>query len=60
MKPAPFAYHAPETFEVAVALLAKSHPKRTRLAVGQSLVPAMAFLLARPPAPRPAHRSDGS
>lgn len=49
MKPAPFEYHAPETVEEAVALLAEFAPQNGRvLAGGQSLVPAMAFRLARP------------
>jgi carbon-monoxide dehydrogenase medium subunit len=49
MKPAPFAYHAPETVDEAVALLAEFAPQNGRvLAGGQSLVPAMAFRLARP------------
>lgn len=49
MKPAPFEYHAPQTVEEAVALLAELAPQNGRvLAGGQSLVPAMAFRLARP------------
>lgn len=49
MKPASFEYHAPETVEEAVALLAEFAPQSGRvLAGGQSLVPAMAFRLARP------------
>jgi carbon-monoxide dehydrogenase medium subunit len=49
MKPAPFAYHAPRTVEEAVALLAEVAPHDGRiLAGGQSLVPTMAFRLARP------------
>jgi aerobic carbon-monoxide dehydrogenase medium subunit len=49
MKPAPFDYHAPETVEEAVAMLAEFAPLNGRiLAGGQSLVPAMAFRLARP------------
>jgi len=49
MKPVSFEYHAPETVEEAVALLAELAPKNGRvLAGGQSLVPAMAFRLARP------------
>ncbi|HUI26970.1 MAG TPA: FAD binding domain-containing protein, partial [Candidatus Kryptonia bacterium] len=49
MKPAPFDYHAPETVEQAVTLLAQLAPQNGRvLAGGQSLVPAMAFRLARP------------
>ena len=49
MKPAPFTYHAPTTVEEAVALLAEHAPDDGRvLAGGQSLVPTMAFRLARP------------
>lgn len=49
MKPAPFSYHAPKTIEEALAVLAKVAPEDGRvLAGGQSLVPTMAFRLARP------------
>lgn len=49
MKPAPFRHHAPATVEEAVALLAALAPEDGRvLAGGQSLVPTMAFRLARP------------
>src|SRR5258707_2181935 len=49
MKPAPFRYHAPTTVEAAVATLAELAPHDGRvLAGGQSLVPIMAFRLARP------------
>src|SRR6266851_6143759 len=49
MKPARFTYHAPSTVEEAVALLAKVASDDGRvLAGGQSLVPTMAFRLARP------------
>ncbi|MEA2976288.1 MAG: aerobic carbon-monoxide dehydrogenase medium subunit [Alphaproteobacteria bacterium] len=49
MKPAPFQYHAPKTVDEAVAILARVAPKDGRvLAGGQSLVPTMAFRLARP------------
>ncbi|MGE3932449.1 MAG: xanthine dehydrogenase family protein subunit M [Rhodospirillaceae bacterium] len=49
MKPAPFRYHAPKSVEEAVALLAEVAPQDGRvLAGGQSLVPTMAFRLARP------------
>jgi carbon-monoxide dehydrogenase medium subunit len=49
MKPALFEYHAPETVDEAVALLAQLAPLNGRvLAGGQSLVPTMAFRLARP------------
>ena len=49
MKPAPFTYHRPTTLGDAVALLAELAPHDGRvLAGGQSLVPIMAFRLARP------------
>src|SRR5258708_39042514 len=49
MKPAPFQYHAPKTVAEAVAMLAQVAPADGRvLAGGQSLVPTMAFRLARP------------
>lgn len=50
MKPAPFRHYAPATVDEAVALLARLAPEDGRiLAGGQSLVPTMAFRLARPP-----------
>ncbi len=49
MKPAPFVYHAPRTVEETVAKLAELSPLDGRvLAGGQSLVPMMAFRMARP------------
>jgi len=49
MKPAPFTYHAPTALDSAIALLTELAPLEGRvLAGGQSLVPAMAFRLARP------------
>ncbi len=49
MKPAAFRYHAPKTVDEAVALLAELAPQDGRvLAGGQSLVPTMAFRLAKP------------
>src|SRR2546423_935699 len=49
MKPPPFRYHAPKTLDEAVATLAAVAPDDGRvLAGGQSLVPIMAFRLARP------------
>jgi aerobic carbon-monoxide dehydrogenase medium subunit len=49
VKPAPFAYHRPATVDDAVRLLAELAPRDGRvLAGGQSLVPIMAFRLARP------------
>jgi len=49
MKPAIFRYHAPKTLDEAVAVLAEVAPDDGRvLAGGQSLVPIMAFRLAKP------------
>jgi aerobic carbon-monoxide dehydrogenase medium subunit len=49
MKPAAFRYHAPKTVDEAVALLAEFAADDGRvLAGGQSLVPTMAFRLAKP------------
>ena len=49
MKPARFRYHAPQTIEEAVGTLAEVAGEDGRvLAGGQSLVPIMAFRLARP------------
>ncbi len=48
MKPAPFAYHRPETVDDGLALLAAHGAEAKPLAGGQSLIPAMNFRLARP------------
>jgi carbon-monoxide dehydrogenase medium subunit len=49
MKPAPFRYHAPKTITEALETLAEVAGEDGRvLAGGQSLVPIMAFRLARP------------
>ena len=49
MKPTAFRYHAPKTLAEAVAVLAEVAPEDGRvLAGGQSLVPIMAFRLAKP------------
>ena len=49
MKPAAFRYHAPKTVDEAVAVLAEVAAEDGRvLAGGQSLVPTMAFRLAKP------------
>jgi len=49
MKPAPFNYYAPTSIDEAVTLLAELGPQDGRiLAGGQSLVPTMAFRMARP------------
>jgi carbon-monoxide dehydrogenase medium subunit len=49
MKPAPFVRHVPRTLDEALAVLAKVAPQDGRvLAGGQSLVPIMAFRLAKP------------
>lgn len=50
MKPAPFAYHRPETLSEALDLLAELGPDARPLAGGQSLIPFMNFRLARPAA----------
>jgi carbon-monoxide dehydrogenase medium subunit len=49
MKPAPFAYHRPETLDEALALLADD-PDAKPLAGGQSLLPVLNFRLGRPSA----------
>ncbi len=46
MKPAPFAYHAPESAEEAVSLLAELGDVAKPLAGGQSLIPMLALRLA--------------
>jgi carbon-monoxide dehydrogenase medium subunit len=49
MKPAPFVRHVPRTVDEAIEMLAEFGPREGRvLAGGQSLVPIMAFRLARP------------
>ncbi|MBI2615236.1 MAG: xanthine dehydrogenase family protein subunit M [Gemmatimonadetes bacterium] len=48
MKPAPFAYHRPQSVEEATGLLAQYGAEAKVLAGGQSLIPAMNFRLARP------------
>ena len=49
MKPAPFVRHVPKTLDEALRILAQVAPQDGRvLAGGQSLVPIMAFRLAKP------------
>jgi carbon-monoxide dehydrogenase medium subunit len=49
MKPAPFVRHVPRTIDEALRILAEVAPEDGRvLAGGQSLVPIMAFRLAKP------------
>jgi aerobic carbon-monoxide dehydrogenase medium subunit len=49
MKPAPFTYHVPASVQEAIEILADVGPREGRiLAGGQSLVPTMAFRMARP------------
>jgi aerobic carbon-monoxide dehydrogenase medium subunit len=49
MKPAPFVRHVPRTLEETLRILAEVAPQDGRiLAGGQSLVPIMAFRLAKP------------
>lgn len=50
MKPAPFIYHAPESMDEALNLLAEFADDSALLAGGQSLVPLLRFRLARPSA----------
>jgi len=47
MKPAPFEYHAPESVDDVVALLAEHGDDAKPLAGGQSLVPLLALRLTR-------------
>jgi carbon-monoxide dehydrogenase medium subunit len=48
MKPAPFEYHAPETLEEVLHLLAEHGDEGKIIAGGQSLVPMLSMRLARP------------
>jgi len=48
VKPAPFAYRAPDTVAEALGLLAEAPDERSLLAGGQSLVPMMSMRIARP------------
>ena len=49
MKPAPFIRHVPRTLDEALKILSQVAPQDGRvLAGGQSLVPIMAFRLAKP------------
>lgn len=49
MKPAPFAYHAPDTVDEVLELLGRGNGARV-LAGGQSLVPLLKFRVAKPTA----------
>lgn len=48
MKPAPFAYRAPDSLDEALHLLSEHGDEAKVLAGGQSLVPMMSFRLAQP------------
>lgn len=48
MKPPPFEYHAPESLDEVLALLAEHGDEAKVLAGGQSLIPLLNFRLARP------------
>jgi carbon-monoxide dehydrogenase medium subunit len=48
LKPPPFDYRLPETLEEALSVMAEYGDEARPLAGGQSLVPMMAFRLARP------------
>lgn len=50
MKPASFAYHAPDSVAAALALKAELGDEAKFLAGGQSLIPAMNFRVAQPAA----------
>lgn len=50
MKPAPFAYHAPESLDEAISLLGELGDEARPLAGGQSLLPLMNLRLAQPSA----------
>ena len=61
MKPAPFRYHAPKTVDEAVGDARRGCGEDGRvLAGGQSLVPIMAFRLARPGPPGRHQRRRGA
>lgn len=59
MKPAPFAYAAPETFEEALTLKADAGDDALALAGGQSLIPLLALRLASPALVIDLNRIDG-
>ena len=48
MKPAPFAYTAPDSIDEVLDLLAEHGDEAKIIAGGQSLVPMLAMRLARP------------
>jgi carbon-monoxide dehydrogenase medium subunit len=48
MKPAPFDYHAPDSLDAALDLLARHGGDAKVLAGGQSLIPVLNFRLAQP------------
>jgi aerobic carbon-monoxide dehydrogenase medium subunit len=48
VKPAPFAYHRPESVEQALDLLAEHGDDANALAGGQSLIPVLSLRVARP------------
>src|SRR5512138_2458786 len=48
MKPAPFAYHAPDSLEQVLSLMSQHTGEAKILAGGQSLVPAMNFRVVQP------------
>ncbi len=59
MKPAPFAYDAPETLAEALDLLARHGDEAKILAGGQSLIPVLNFRLAQPARLIDLNRIDG-
>jgi CO/xanthine dehydrogenase FAD-binding subunit len=59
MKPAPFAYHAPERLDELLELLGSEKQEARVIAGGQSLVPMMNFRLAMPEALVDLRRVEG-
>ncbi len=59
MKPAPFAYEAPETLPAALVSLARYGDEAKVLAGGQSLIPVLNFRLAQPARLIDLNRIDG-
>ncbi|HEV7670896.1 MAG TPA: xanthine dehydrogenase family protein subunit M [Thermoanaerobaculia bacterium] len=59
MKPAPFAYEAPESLPVALDLLARYGDEAKILAGGQSLIPVLNFRLSQPARLIDLNRIDG-
>jgi carbon-monoxide dehydrogenase medium subunit len=59
MKPAPFAYEAPDSLPAALDLLARHGDEAKILAGGQSLIPVLNFRLSQPARLIDLNRIDG-